>query len=255
MLLKIMLAVGAPAIMLAQAQITIVSAASGSAMIAPSAIASLYGLGLALRSETATGVPLPTTLAGVSVQVIDNKGTARLAGLYYASPTQINFVVPDGTPTGTATVNVLSGPIRLTSGVTQIERIAPGLFTAGANGHGPAAGYGIAVAVPSTQQSAIEIFHCTASGCATVPIDLGLDRPVYVTLFGTGFRDRSALANVKVIVNGVSAQVLYAEPQPDFPGLDQLNISLPLSLRGTGETNLMLLVDGIFGNAVRINIK
>jgi uncharacterized protein (TIGR03437 family) len=48
---------------------------------------------------------------------------------------------------------------------------------------------------------------------------------------------------------------LYAGAQPEFAGLDQVNVSLPLTLLGIGETDLFLTVDGQTSNRVRINIR
>jgi uncharacterized protein (TIGR03437 family) len=42
-----------------------------------------------------------------------------------------------------------------------------------------------------------------------------------VEFYGTGIQGRSSLNNVAASVNGVPAQVLYAGPQTQFPGLDQ----------------------------------
>jgi uncharacterized protein (TIGR03437 family) len=75
-----------------------------------------------------------------------------------------------------------------------------------------------------------------------------------LTLYGTGFRNRSSLANVQVTVNGVSVPVQYAGAQPSFPGLDQVNISLPAALSGAGIANVVLTVDGQASNTVTVNI-
>lgn len=88
-----------------------------------------------------------------------------------------------------------------------------------------------------------------------MPISLGVDTPVYVRFYGTGVRNASALANVTVTINGTSVPVLYAGPAPNYTGLDQVNVALPLSLRGSGESNATLTVDGQASNAVTINIQ
>jgi hypothetical protein len=43
--------------------------------------------------------------------------------------------------------------------------------------------------------------------------------------------------------------------QGDFAGLDQVNIQIPRSLAGRGEVDLILTVDGVAANVVRISIK
>jgi uncharacterized protein (TIGR03437 family) len=88
-----------------------------------------------------------------------------------------------------------------------------------------------------------------------VPIRLGVDTPVYVSFYGTGIRNRSSLANVAVTINGVGVPVLYAGPAPGYTGLDQVNVGLLLSLRGSGESNVVLTVDGQAANTVTINVQ
>jgi len=83
---------------------SVVSAASGGATIAPNSIATIYGVNLTDITASATGLPLPTQLAGISV-VVDNLSYAQLL---YASPSQINFVVPGGAQPGMDTVRVVT---------------------------------------------------------------------------------------------------------------------------------------------------
>ncbi len=56
-------------------------------------------------------------------------------------------------------------------------------------------------------------------------------------------------------INGVSAPALYAGPAPNYPGLDQVNVGLPLGLRGSGEVTVALTVDGQASNVVTIDIR
>jgi uncharacterized protein (TIGR03437 family) len=104
-------------------------------------------------------------------------------------------------------------------------------------------------------QSPIPVFQCGNTGCVSVPITLGIDQPIYVSFYGTGVRNRSSLGNVTVALNGVTVPASYAGPAPDYPGLDQVNIGLPLTLRGSGEVNVFLTVDGQTSNTVTINIR
>ena len=56
-------------------------------------------------------------------------------------------------------------------------------------------------------------------------------------------------------MNGVLLRPLYAGPSPDYSGLDQVNVALPLTLRGSGEVNVSLTVDGQTSNVVTINVR
>jgi uncharacterized protein (TIGR03437 family) len=89
----------------------------------------------------------------------------------------------------------------------------------------------------------------------SVPLSLGVDRPLYVSFYGTGMRNRSAVSHVTVTIGGVDAPVQSAGPAPGFVGLDQVNVLLPITLRGRGESDVVLTVDGETSNTVTINIQ
>jgi hypothetical protein len=88
------------------------------------------------------------------------------------------------------------------------------------------------------------------------PIDLSVEsEQVFLILFGTGLRYRSSLSSVSARIGGIDAQVLFAGAQGDFAGLDQVNVSLPRSLTGRGEVDVVLMVDGKAANTVKASIK
>ena len=130
------------------------------------------------------------------------------------------------------------------------------LFSLNGSGTGVAAATAIRTQVNDPKaQSPVPVFQCTRSTCVAVPIDLGVDAPIYLTLYGTGIRGRSALANVSVTIGGVAVPAQYAGLTPNFTGLDQVNVPLPLSLRGKGLVNVTVTVDGLTSNAVMIDIQ
>ena len=47
---------------------------------------------------------------------------------------------------------------------------------------------------------------------------------------------------MSVTVNGIGVPLLFAGPQTQFPGLDQVNIELPSSLKGAGISNIVLTI-------------
>jgi len=223
--------------------------------VAPGSIGSLYGSNLAIATEQASGLPLPTSLGGISLTITDAAGTQNSAPLGYVSTGQVNFVVPDGTVPGPATFTISGGPATSTA-TGMIQNVAPTLFSASGNGMGVAAATAVRTQALNPQsQSHVPIFQCDNSGCVSVPINLGVDTPVYLTLYGTAIRNRSSLSNVMVTINGFSVPVLYAGPQADFTGLDQVNVLLTLNLRGSGESNVVLTVDGQTANTVTVNIQ
>ena len=61
--------------------------------------------------------------------------------------------------------------------------------------------------------------------------------------------------SVQAFVAGVSVPVAYAGPQGSFAGLDQINITLPQSLAGTGEASVYLIADGQMSNVGSLKIQ
>jgi uncharacterized protein (TIGR03437 family) len=231
------------------------SAAAPSSAIAPGSLGSLYGQNLAVGIAQAGLLPLPIFLGGVTLAVTDSAGVQRNAPLLYVSPSQINFLVPDNVAPGMATFAV-GGDTVAQSFTATVQPVAPALFSMSGTGSGVAAALAVAVQAGNPQlQSPVAVFQCGSTGCVAVPIDLGVDQPVYVSFYGTGIRNRTSLANVTVTIHGVSAPVLYAGPAPNYSGLDQVNVGMPLALRGSGEVNVVLTVDGQASNVVTINVR
>jgi uncharacterized protein (TIGR03437 family) len=225
--------------------------------VAPDSWATLQGNQLAPVTAQASTLPLPGMLGSITVEVRDSRGLARQAGLSYVSPSQVNVVVPSGLATGQATVTTYSGEVARSSGVIQLERIAPALFTANSDGRGAPAALALRVS-PGGATTIQLVFACgVAPGtCAPAPIDLGnpLDR-TYLLLFGTGIRGRSALTTVAVTVGGENALVEYAGAQSEYPGLDQVNAVLPNDLKGRGLVDLVLTVESKPANTVQLLIQ
>ncbi|MDP8980790.1 MAG: hypothetical protein M3O35_09390 [Acidobacteriota bacterium] len=227
------------------------SAASGIPFVAPNSFVSVYGVNLASGTQAAQSQPLPMSLAGLTLQVRDAAGQTQLAPLAYVSPGQINFLIPGGMSPGQAALTLTNGNTTL-SGTALIRNVAPALFTADGSGHGVAAAAAIRVA--GTNQSAITVFECGGGKCSSVPIDLAADGSVYLTLYGTGIRNHAG--DVQCAINGLSVAVPYAGAQGQYAGLDQINVGpIPVGLRGSGETDLVLTVDGQTTNAARVNFR
>jgi uncharacterized protein (TIGR03437 family) len=235
-----------------------VSAASFSGNdIASESITAAFGANLATQVQAATSQPLPTELAGTKVTVKDSAGVERLAPLFFVAPQQVNYQMPPGTANGLAVVTVRSGDNKISGGLVQVSRVAPGVFAANANGQGVAAATILRVKADGSQSfEAVARFDPATNRFVSIPVDLGPESDqVFLVLFGTGFRSRTMLTGVSATVGGTSAEVLYAGVAPGFVGLDQANIRLPRSLTGRGEIDVALAVEGKAANMVRLNVK
>ncbi len=235
-----------------------VSAASFSGNeIASESITAAFGANLATQVQAATSQPLPTELAGTKVTVKDSAGVERLAPLFFVAPQQINYQMPPGTANGLAVVTVTSGDNKISGGLVQVSRVAPGVFAANANGQGVAAATILRVKADGSQSfEPVARLDPATSRFVSIPVDLGPESDqVFLVLFGTGFRSRTMLAAVSATVGGANAEVLYAGVTPGFVGLDQANLRLPRSLTGRGEIDVALAVEGKAANTVRLNVK
>ena len=234
---------------------TVQSAATASPAIAPESLASLFGANLATNTAQAASTALPTTLGGIKVNVKDSAGVERTAQLLFVSPAQVNLLIPAGTATGSAIFTIVQTSGSTLIATATVQTVAPALFSMSGDGNGVAAATAIRVRVPDQAQFPVPVFVCSAAGCVATPIDLGVDAPIYLTLYGTGLRNRSSLAKVNVTIKGLTIAALFAGAQPSFPGLDQINVALPLSLRGSKESTVVVTVDGEKSNPVLINVN
>jgi uncharacterized protein (TIGR03437 family) len=227
---------------------------------APDSILAGFGLNLTNTTAAAETLDLPTTLGGVSLNIRDSTGAERPAGLLFVSPGQINYVVPKDTASGAATVtsNFTTGQTTAqTFGTLQIAAVSPGIFTANQSGQGVPSAYTIH-AKPDGSQVLESVYLASAAGFVPNPIDLDpATDNVFLVLFGTGIRGRSALSAVTATIGGVNLPVAFAAAQGTFAGLDQINIlmSPPQTLKGRGTVDVVLTVDGVRSNTVQINFK
>ncbi len=234
-----------------------VSAATYRSPLAREAITAAFGANLSVVTQATSSTPLPTNLGGTQVTVTDSAGTNRLAPLFFVSPIQVNYQVPAGTAAGTATVAITSWSGLVSRGTVQVNSVAPGVFTANSSGRGvPAANIERIRANGSRSTEPVAQFDAGQNQFVPLPIDLGAaDDQIFLVLFGTGFKFRSALTAVTATIGGTAADVSYAGEQGGFVGLDQANIRIPRSLLNRGEVDVVLMVDGQPANTVRINIK
>jgi uncharacterized protein (TIGR03437 family) len=210
-----------------------VNAASYAPQLAPGAIAALFGARLTEQAQIAESVPLPTELNGLGVRLIDGQGSVFSAPLFFISPGQINYLVPDQIALGEARIFVIQKAELVAQGTLLITNSAPALFTFTANGKG------VPAALTTIDGETFQVV--TASPGAA-------RRPHYLLLFGTGFRYAQRL---RVKLGGVELKPLYAGAQGFLAGLDQINLALPPDTP-PGLLNLQVISDGYTSNPVQV---
>jgi len=237
------------------------NSAYGTYTLAPESIASahLYGYAPTTATEPVQSQPRPT-LGGVTVTLTDSNRTTFPVYLYSVSPHELRYVVPAGIAAGPARISVsarlpiteamarLSHGIVTFQGTAMISAVAPGLYTADQTGHGPAAAQ-----VVNSAGAYSNTYQCNSDGqCTLLPIDV-TDSP-YLVLYGTGIRG-APHANIKVTIGNVDSPVLYAGAQGEYPGLDQVKVSLPPILMGRGQQVVTITVNGQATNMAQLAFR
>jgi uncharacterized protein (TIGR03437 family) len=218
---------------------TVVNAAgaTNAGTIAPGEMVAIFGANLGpIPSVTAPPGALPTVLGGVQVWI---NGTA--IPLAYASAFEITAQIPFGQyPAGTVSLQInnngtLSSPI-----VLNVTTAAPGIYTNGPLGTGSVS----AINPDGTVNSALKpvskgsyiIVYASGLGAVNPPVAAGAIPPANPLSYVTG--------NVTAVIGGMPAPVLFDGLAPGYPGLYQLNISVPANV-SSGQNELDLFVNGI----------
>jgi uncharacterized protein (TIGR03437 family) len=142
----------------------------------------------------------------------------RAARIFATANNQVNAILPD-LPAGVAAVELAErGTANLWSGVLEVRATAPGIFTSDFSGAGEAA---------------------------------ALWTGNVLTLFGTGWRGSR---DIRVTLAGRPLEVQFAGAQPEFAGLDQINVIVPGTFSGRRDVDLRLEAGGMAANAVRVSI-
>jgi len=231
------------------------SYATGS--VAIESIVSAFGTELATISVSVQKLPLPTELGGTTVTVKDSGGAERLCPLFYVSPLQVNYQLPSGIATGPATITITNGNGVISVGRVQVVSVAPGIFAANQDGQGVAAASLFRVSANGTQRyEPVAQYDGTQKKYVPLPIELGPESDnVFLLLFGTGIRARSSLQAVSAWIGSTKVEVQYAGAQEEYVGLDQINLKLPHNLAGSGDVEVLLIVEGNPTNPVQLRIK
>jgi uncharacterized protein (TIGR03437 family) len=180
---------------------------------------------------------LPVELGGVSLSINN-----AASGLYFVSPTEIQFVVPIGlvTQTGTSTYPVVinineGGAVRSVRSTVQVVSAQPDIFTR------------------SDAPTRASVFNSTNMTLMGEPADgfpvttdvMGTARPTVLSIFLTGIRNLP-VGVISVMIGDrtlTGAAEILSNTPTDMPGVDQLNVQLRPDLAGLGDQPLVVSVN------------
>lgn len=236
---------------------TSVNAGSYQSGNAASSIIAAFGNNLATTTASASSLPLPTTLGDVSVMI-----DGRPAGLFFVSPNQINYLVPDDLLPGTAMVTVLRGSQVVAQGALNLAAAAPSIFTADGSGQGTPAGLLLRIKQNGqTSYESLARFDSALGKVVPAPIVRQQGEQLFLVFFGTGLRGledqdgdtvNGIAEHLEAWIGDKPVKVHFAGAAPDYVGLEQINLELPGDLSGT-FTVLIKVRDGE-GHVLRTNL-
>jgi uncharacterized protein (TIGR03437 family) len=193
--------------------------------IAPGSVAVIRGSKLALKAEAAklNGDELPFVVGGTTVSVNN-----QLARIFYVSPEEVVFVVPNGLANGPAQFIVTNSEGLSSMAEATISTTAPGLFTVPGDGRG-------------------EVIALNSDTVVRGPFDPS-NGALRLTIFATG---AAKAGNVSATINGRQVAV-ETVAQSRLIGFDEIHVLVPSELRGAGTCTLIVTADGVRSNAVSI---
>ncbi len=210
--------------------------------IAPSSLIKILGSGLSDPGDatvhSSEGTGLQITLNGASVTVTAGTTTVHPA-LYYATPTQIDAVLPASTPTGSATLTVAYNGVTSNPLTIDVVASAPGLTTFSDSG------YGSAVAQHASPVSLITYTSSAAPGETIILWGTGLGAdPADSDTTYTGTPHQTSVPYT-VYIGGLQADIVY-QGASVYPGVSVFGVTIPQSVL----TGCYVPVAAVTGNVV-----
>lgn len=214
--------------------------------IAPGEFISLFGTGLAKTSGSAAP-PYPGSFNGITVLI-----NGKAAPLYYVSATQINCLVPYATAGATATIVVQNNGASSNTVTVPVAATAPGIFSTDQSGSGFGAvlhaDYSLVTASKPAVPGETVAIYLTGMGAVSPAVadgTAGKASPLSYT-------NASPLT---VYVGGQTATVAFSGLAPGYPGLYQLNITLPSSFDSPGSLPLAVESPNAFHDQILIPVQ
>jgi uncharacterized protein (TIGR03437 family) len=222
---------------------SVVNGASFAPGIVPNSWATIQGSGLSKVTDTWNNFivngKLPTTVDGVSVTV-----DGQPAYVYYVSPGQINFIVPD-VASGPQQVIVKNSAGASAASTVTVSEFGPAFFP-----------WPNSQVVATRQDFSLAAKNGTFAGATTVPAKPG----DVIILWGTGFGPTKPAAPAgqetpsnttyststlpTVTIDNIPATVYGAALAPGFAGLYQVAIQVPQSL-SNGDWPIIASIGGV----------
>jgi uncharacterized protein (TIGR03437 family) len=232
-------------------QLRVVSAAAGVAALAPGELASAYGLGLATGKPVVEAPPGSISVGGTTVTVKDSSGASTMAPLFYVSPSQVNYQIPETVALGTAMVTVTAENGTSWYSPTTLTSLAPAVFAMNSTNLVAATALCVSSGGTDTNEYPYQVVN---GAIVAQPLNLSGCAKTVLQIYATGM-DQATASGVTAVIGGTAATVESAGPEGSWPGLDQIDVDIPASLTGRGRVPLTLSAGGMTSNTAYVTIQ
>jgi uncharacterized protein (TIGR03437 family) len=208
--------------------------------LAPGEIASIFGQDISNSTASATGLPLPTSLAGLEV-LVNNVP----APLFYVGAGQINFQVPFGLSLGPGSLAIRISGMAVVSQAVNIVAAVPGIFSANGRSIIQNNDYTLNTTSNGAAVGSYVVVYFTGQGEVDTPVLSGIAAPLQPLA--------RALADTAVTIGGAASNVIFSGLTPGFVGLAQVNVQVPNL--APGDYPISIVIAGNVSNAGTITVR
>ncbi len=221
------------------------SFAGGPNPVAPGAIVSLFGSGLAAREAKATAYPLPTKLDDVEVTI-----NGAPVPLYFVSPTQVSIQLPYGLKGSRVGVRVTNSRGASNEVAAAVAPTSPGVFFHGDyQGIVLHADYSLVSTANPARPGETVMIWLTGLGELSPGVATGAANPAFPLTWAVD-------APISVFFGGEPApRIHYAGGAPGFAGLNQINATIPVSVAVGASVPVAILTGNAYTDLVDIPIS
>jgi len=177
----------------------------------------------------------------------------KQAALYFVSATQINAIVPYSTAGPTATIVVQDGSATSNTVTVPVAATAPGFFSSDQSGTGVAAvthgNAALGLVTPASPASPGETVVVYLAG-------MGAVSPALTDGTATGTNPLSSItASLAIYIGDQQATTSYTGMAPNYPGLYQINVVVPLTINTTANVPMAIATANAYHDQVSLPVQ
>jgi uncharacterized protein (TIGR03437 family) len=216
--------------------------------VSPGEFVALFGAGLVTSNQTAKP-PYPTTLNNVTVTVNGTKAPIYSV-THLPQYDQINCLIPYGTTGATAKIVVTNGSATSNTVTVPVAATSPGVYSLDQSGVG-------AGAIEHANGSVVNAANPASPGETVVVYLTGMGAVTPTVADGTASTGNplNKTAQPIVYIADQQASVIFSGLAPSFPGLYQINVTIPMTISGTGNYPVGILTGNAFHDQIFIAVQ